>query len=583
MKTGPICSAIWIIALTALSLAAMGHTFAVGNHVIYLLWIERLRDPLFLANDWYLSTSVMHPNIVHPLRRLGDLIGDANAFLAALALSRLLLVAGTWNLARALGGSRFSAGLAAVLAVISPRVSLGGHYASGSFFDPSQMGMALSVLSLACLIERRHICAGLWLGATIHVHLFLGIHIALIEFLAIAFSLRQNGKPRSDLAQAFQSLTRIALPAAILGGWTLFHAAQEWLANQSPGVSGRDVVEILALRHPHHHSPLTWDALTSVLFILYIVCGLILARRAERWRQPVFRALFLYAAMAIMIGTVFVEWIPVELVALFQFFRVTTLLMIWTAVEVALWAGTKMSSPARIVLYALLLATFRIPFLFLPLALIAMLVDKHGTSAKSRDLRKPALALGIGAMVVGIGLFLAGAAGKLDPVLTKIGRPEHFRRVIASPSKEIQDAAEWVRANTDSRDVILAPPGWEGFSLYARRPTVVSFKQVTFTPPELHEWFERVTRVSLLGRMAPELSRDQWGNPEQVLSHLHQIRRLKLNPQSLMDEGYRLLSAEEVRELAEEFGATIFITNSEQTYPFERLHVAGGSTVYSLP
>lgn len=186
-------------------------------------------------------------------------------------------------------------------------------------------------------------------------------------------------------------------------------------------------------------------------------------------------------------------------------------------------------------------------------------------------------------MVLGIGLFVLGAVGKLNPIFARIGRPEHFRRVIASPSKEIRDAAEWVRANTADSDVILAPPGWEGFSLYARRPTVVSFKQVTFTPPELHEWFERVTRVSLLGRMAPQLARDQWGAPEQVLPRLHQIRRLKQNPQILMTEGFQLLSPQEVRRLAEDYGATIFITNSEQTYPFERLHVAGGSTVYSLP
>ncbi len=597
-------SALWVAAIAALTLAAMGHNFATGNHVIYLLWINRLRDPAYLARDWYLSTEMMHPNIVRPLRHVCDWLGDANGFFAALALSRLLLVGGVWRLVRALGSSRLAAGMAAFLAVWSPRVSLGGHFPSGSFFDPSQMAMAMAVVSLALLIERRHIWAGIWLGAVIHVHLFIGVHLSLIEALAVFFAVRQEGRSwRAMLAEIW----RLAAPAALLGGYTLIIAAKDYLHAGTGGLSGRDVVEILAFRHPHHHSPLSWSAAESIQFILCVAIGLYLARRNERWRVPVFRALFAYGAMAIIVGTVFVEFVPVALVALFQFFRVTVLLMIWTCVEIGTYfarcvEGAVAERPDRmrkdlhrqsrthslilkarlLIILATILGFRSAPLLLVCIAVLFIMERRFPLQEVAPDkLAIPHLALPAVLALVGIALVGLGLSGRLNPLFARIGRPDFFRTSIKSPYADVRNLAAYLKAHTAPDDVILAPPGIEGLSLFSQRPMIVTFKEMTFTAPDLRAWFERITAISLLGRMVPALPRQEWADGSAVLPHLHAIRRLRQNPQLLLDAGYRLLSEADVRALSF-YGPRWFITNSKRSYSFQKIGEVEGYRIFDL-
>lgn len=581
---------VWVAALTAVTLFIMGHNFAVGNHAIYLLWIERLRDPAFLLNDWYLTTPVMHPNIVGPLRRLGEWAGDSNAFLIALAVSRLLLVGGMWKLVRCIGGSRMAAGIGALLAVMSPRVSLGGHYISGAYFEASHLGMALATVSLAFLIQRRYVWAGLWLGATIHIHLFVGFHVALIEALALAWSLPDERKA----ATLLKRLMLVALPAALLGSWTIGSSLIEWLRAPEAAISGRDVVEILAFRHPHHHSPLMWRPQRVILFCVYVMLGLLLARRQQRWRQPVFRALFAYTAVGMVVGTVFVEWIPLELAALFQFFRVTVLLMAWTSAEVGIWLGgylagswARMRPDWRAVLAVGAIAGFRVPVVFLPLAAILLVLEKlcpplQAEIAISARRQAQGLGLGVAGLAAGIVLTLAGAQGHLNPLFERLGRPEHFRAQVESPEKSIREVSRWLRENTPEGSTVLMPPGMEGLPLFASRPVVVTFKQVTFTPPTLKEWIDRVIEVTLIGRMDPDLPRQSWGDPQQVLPRLHKIRRQSPESQETMDEGYRLLEPQEVKALAAKYNVNYFVTNSETKYPLPAVADVEGYVIYRM-
>jgi len=579
--------AFWIVALAALSIVGHGHNFAVGNHVIYLAWIERLRDPAFLLNDWYLSTPIMHENIVRPLRHLGDWLGDANAFLTALFLARLILVAGVWRLARILGGGVVAAALATALVILAPRVSWGGHYPSGSYFEASHLGMALAIAAFGFLLKRQLILAGIAIGLAGHVHIFVGAHTGVIASLALLIDPSWKGRKISPVL-------RLSLPALAVAGYTIVNAATGYFSSTSAeSLSGRDVVEILCFRHPHHHSPLSWDLGPCAQYAAYVAIGMTLAWKNGRFGSPFFRALAVYELAAIVIGTVFVEWLPVSLVALFQFFRMTVLLTIWIAIEVALWLArlcdrkrSGATSWVAAALSAAAILSFRIPVVFLSCATLLGVLsffarkpneDSPGDSsaffcACFRVLAAPTSA----ACLL---LLLLGAAGFLNPAAAKLGRANHFRLDVESPSESTRELCQWVKDNTPSDVAFVAPPGVEGFKIYARRSDVVSFKMMTFTRPDLREWFERVCRVSKLDRLTPDAADD----PDAVLSQLHRIRTQGEHPQIMLDEGFRLLEEDDVTALAERYGASYFITDRRTPYTFSLAGAAGGFKIYRLP
>ena len=596
--------ALWIVALAAFSIVGHGHNYGVGNHTIYLLWIERLRDPAFVARDWYLSTAIMHPNVVQPLRWVGDWLGDSNAFLAALFVTRIILAGGVWRLARVLGGSGPAATLAVALVVLAPRVSLGGHYPSGSYFEASHLGVACAVVALALLAERRFSQAGLFVGLTGVVHLFLGAHLGAIACLAVLLE-------RRPMRQRLANLARLAVGALIVSGPAIAAAGAGYFGPKGQGgLSGREVVEVLCFRHPHHHSPFSWPLAPSALALAYMALGAFLSWRAGRARHPLFPALYGYGVAAVVIGTVFVEWIPVSLVALFQFFRVTVLLVVWASAETALWlAPAFFRAVARgrwvtALLAAAAAASFRRPEVFLPcaaaLAVFGKLAKVAAPGAASPvlasaprpsqtwtlwagRLRPSAPWLAAGAAAAGIALLVMGGAGWLNPPAARLGRPDHFRLNSESPNAQTRALCQWVREKTPPGAVFLSPPTLEGFRLWARRAEVVNFKHMTFTPPAMREWFERICRVTRLGRLAPGLPEDLWGEPEAVLPRLHEIRRrLGLNPQPALLEGYAGLSETNVRALAARYGFDYFIAPSGASYGFQRAGEAGGWTIWRL-
>jgi hypothetical protein len=587
--------ALWVFALAVWSVVATGHNFAVGNHTGYLLWIERLRDPGFLSADWYMATSTLHPNIVGPLRLLADALGEANAFLLALVVSRLVLTGGVWGLARALGAGRVGATLGVVLVILAPRVSWGAHYPSGAYFEASHFGVALAAVAMAFLARGRPAAAGAMVGLTGHFHLFLGAHLGAIASLAVLLGGGRWGGRWARWA-------RMAVPALLLSSYTLWTAASGYFgASGGEGLSGREIVEILAFRHPHHHSPLSWELLPSLEFGAYLALGALLAWRAGRWRSPLFMALFGYGALSCVVGTVFVEWVPVSLVAVVQFFRVTTLLIVWVAVETALWlVGLFFASIGQgrwgvTGLAAVAAAGFRKPEFFLPCAAALLVVEKwrglapdepsgskSGASSPPRTVRWRVNPLTISALfaAAGVGALGLGAAGMLNPAMARLGRAEHFRRSVESSGANTRAVCDWVRRNTPPDAVFLEPPSLEGFQLYARRADVANFKQMTFTPPELREWFERICAISRLGRLAEGLDDARWGDAEAVLPHLHAIRRQGIHPQVALDEGFLTLSSAEVHDLAARYGIDYFITPSREPYDFALAGEAGGCRVY---
>ncbi len=579
--------ALWIIILALASVLFQGHQFGTGNTIEYLSWIWWYNSSgEFLSHDFYLSTSMLHANIVVPLSYISRFIPVDVAFLLSHIVTRILLCAGVFMMAYAMFGRAVIGYLALIAVVLFPRISLGGHYAHAAHFEANFLGFSLAVLMLAFLImseknKTYFLYAGIALGILFNAHLFIGLHMFAVLVLLIPF---MSHHKRAILTAVVISL--------LVGAPTLLSTAVQYMT-QERIISGSAVAEILAFRHPHHHSPFTWHPLMTAEFACYTLFWLVLSVLYPSQGKIVERIIFAYITIMCLIHVIFVEIFPVGFIAYLQSFRQTVLFTIFISIYLGRFAvdfidrsGYRGAIPG-----ILLIAMYRIPRIFIPLAVLSLvfyLLFVRKIPSKSVSLptvpasfQKSMVYISLAAMLL---LVCAGRGVLNPPIAALTGRDEHFRRSIAPDESAYQDICTWIEENTSATTIFIIPPNMEGFRVYAERSCVVDFKAVPFTNAALARWFDRISRVGNV-LQAADFHISEPGdeaNGHHYLELLHKIR-FAAPVKVLLDRGYRMLSEGDVVSLSHRFGAHYFLTFSDlRPYDFSKLYENDRYVLYSV-
>ncbi len=110
-----------------------------------------------------------------------------------------------------------------------------------------------------------------------------------------------------------------------------------------------------------------------------------------------------------------------------------------------------------------------------------------------RDVPWRKAAMGGCGLVAGVSLLGLGVSMATGPQLGGVTAKVEIHQ---TSSREIDDVAQYARANTPDNSVFLTPPYADDFRLRAERATVVDFKSFPFVADATFEWRERIGAVT---------------------------------------------------------------------------------------
>jgi len=566
--------------LTPLVILKLGYSYGEPNHVVYMPWVFRRIDPTLLANDWFAHTTASHPNAIRFVVWAQQYLPIPVILLVFHIISILAVLWMGMRLVELIFEDRrvFYVGLFLMLSWET--TAPGANTLWGNCLVPHNLAAPICLLAFYLALKDRPIAAAAALGAATWVHIQLGALTMLIVGLGMLWRWRRTGFGRVVLA----GVVYLAVVApTLLAQWTTYM--------RSPSIlSPRDYLYLHGiLRNPHHLIPSSWPGSDWYRFLLVLA----LAAPAVIWRRRIDRQILTWVALIFalcVIGTVFVEVIPVKLAIRLQTFRQ----MIWVKYFGLLYAARFLISVVESRPWAEKLCA------------LAVLTVQNYTfigmcGALIFALRRSQRWLWV-AGLAGAGLLAATSAGipfwrsfgastrgfwvapatlallavvvwrnqqGLGPALLSLiliaraafGLP-HFGYDQPAPGAWVRFCQK-VKEITPVDAVVITPPYIGGVQLVAQRAEVVNWKCNPMVEVELIEWKKRLNDLA-----GADLRCSGWPGCAGALA-----------------EGYERLKGADFRELAGKYRAQYVVTASEEQHldDFREVLRLDGFSLYRVP
>jgi hypothetical protein len=465
----------------------LGYRYDIWPQSGDLQWVVRYSGDL--KNDWLTSTPPQHWVLVHALGVLPHSVlpGVVKALWIA---SGCLLWASILTLAKKLGASVWT-GIAVGLVLIP--TGMGGFGISEAlhgFFYVTTVALALSLVGLALLVERRFVIAGVAMGSAILLHPGLGPLVLAATLPWVAFDTWRD--PRSFLA--------FATPAVLIGSPAIVQ-----LSTQVGGpLDSHELYGFLGIvRAPHHllysfFPAVEWTR--TVIWTLAAVVGLwvLRAQRAARMLGVILAAIAVICAAGAVSsadgGT-----------PLILFLGQTSRLSAYVPVFGALLAGGALYT---------LVPPLAAPAIATAFLIAPRLVDDAGgwfpSLGRFMSVSAAEASVLLGALLVALILrrmaWVRSPAGRKLQGTLALGATvacavsllvlRDDRRPAPSPADIAwRDVSDQSRRMTPPGTIVLTPPGIDGFRSMALRPTVVDFGSIV-TGDGYTDWRRRLLAVT---------------------------------------------------------------------------------------
>lgn len=458
---------LWVALLALLGhFLRFGYVYGVGDQDELIPSLLHLLDGGLFTQDWLVQTVTSGVNVrtfFLGLLALPSLV--VPPWLAAALLWAGFFIAlcyGIYGLARELLRDHTAAALSIPLAlVITVKWTLGANSVVSDAMVPEGVAWAFAVPAITLFLRRRWWAAGALLGVASWFHLLAGAQTALV--LAVAGLVRaglsaelHGDKLRRDVADLVRfggAFVLVALP--ILVPVTLDQLAPPGLLEAAPS----PFYIHAQFRNPFHHLVSSFGLGAHIRFwpvvVLGVAAGVWLRRRGTLRHGGFLVTGGVFIAMLCAVAVVFVEIVPVTLVAKLQFFKLTVLVTLFASILIA--GGI--------------------------VALLPDVLRRFG--AWLLEQRRGGLAVMLVVLVVVLGLGLRGE-GRFGDLLF----PVHHTR---TPLGEIE---AWARAETTEDALWAVPPSVSTFRTYARRAVVANYSGFVFSDRDMQRWFLRLMDIA---------------------------------------------------------------------------------------
>jgi hypothetical protein len=526
-----------LAVLTALPL--LGYQFGVGNQVEQFPIVERLRDPHFIAGDFYTdSAATFGPRYYYSLL-LSVLTRIASLPVVALLLTcaaNLALGLVTFVAARSrLGATAAGAAIAAALAVANSSFPIGlAAYLRYESFQPASLAVPLSLLGFVWLSDGKRFAAVAAFFVAALFHPLIGPQAAMIAFAACALADLAARKPiRSLLAYIPSGALFVAL---LFVAWVL-----PATSSHGGSLSSEEFFAIFpSFRSPHHYLGTTFPLSHYVQLAAFVAAMAVLVVQGRRVdERSDLRAHLIFATGIVLIlcaaSLILVDGLHNRIAASAQIFR-ALLLVKWAGfILFGVVAGRWLSSGRPLLMaapFAVLVATGAAQPLVMLGAILAVLLTERMPIGRRTEIalaavllvaaagltlqigaREEAVRAALASLSIGL-LYLApialipAATIALSLTMALIAFGWFNRelnlvdRGIFNPTYQWDDIkgddadiARWVKANTSPGAVWITPPQFEAFRLLAERPIVVDWTSIPFQENAMREWRRRIRVV----------------------------------------------------------------------------------------
>jgi hypothetical protein len=590
-----------LAVLTALPL--LGYQFGVGNQVEQFPIVERLRNPDFIAGDFYTDNAATfgpryyYSLLLSLLTRIAPL---SFVVLLLTCAANLALVLVTFAAARTrLGATAAGAAIAAALAVANSSFPLGlAAYLRYESFQPASLAVPLGLLGFVWLTEgKRYAAVGAFFAAALF-HPLIGPQTAMIAYAACAIADLASRKPLGGLLAYIPS--GALFTALLLAAWVL----PGMMSDRGGSLSSEEFFSIIpAFRSPHHYLATTFPLshyLQLAAFVAAMAVLVVQARRVVEHSTLRTRLIFATAVvLALCVASfVLVDGLHNRLAASAQIFR-ALLIVKWAGfILFGAVAGRWLSTGRPLLMtapFAALVATGAAqPLVMLGVTLAVLLAERMSLGRRAEIALAAILLVAVAGVTIQIGareeavraalaglsiglLYLSSialvpasaVAVSLTLALIAFGWFNRERnwveRDIFQPTYQWADVksddagiARWAKANTPPGAVWITPPQFEAFRLLAERPIVVDWTSIPLQEDAMREWRRRIRAV--------------YGDvPGSGFVALEGLER-----------NYRSITPEQLAQLSVEFNATFAVIDRQTPWPGAILYENGAYKAVSL-
>jgi len=600
------------------ALVIYGYWWPSFQNMVEVTPVLALQDPTLYRHDFFIQERLgfgpryFYLQLISALTRASLPLPAACLLLFSAAFASF--TCGLFALPRPFSGTSLSAGLLAGIVLFGPLNSLGQAYLFRPEALPFVLAMGVAIWGVVFAMRERWRLAYLFFGLASWLQLLIGIMPAL--FLGII--LLRRTVARRDY--------RTALVCALACGCGLAPSVVPLIITGNlggPAFDGSTFVELYAfIRNPHHIVP-SWFLLSDWLnWGAFWITGMLAVWSLED--LPPARKLDLTLALGvvpicILVNYVFVEIVPIAIVAKLQLARITPFGKLFSALALALLIEQQVRAgriAAGLVLLLLaLLERGSIPLLG-GVAILGLLTARHKEGvlrsppaliamglctalcvwqdpaaslaphlrssfalkfvgvlflllpyAASRLQGRARVALGSLSAAATLYLVLAIAGVVRDPLAQVIQGRVPVSSLAYYRDFEATAVAEHFGAVTPVDALILIPPSRFEFRFFSRRSVVFDFFAFPFAERAMREWLERLQ--AMLGTGSAIGSREAGQQA----------------PWDDLDQLYSRLSSQQLLHIARRFGAEYVLTQEAWHPDFsgEVLFRLGTWVVYVTP
>ena len=450
---------ISIIFLFISVLMSSTYFFGISNHTEQIPVIIRAIDSSYLQNDWFVNqNSDLSPRFwyAHFMGFFGSFIGLPELFFYFFIIFTFAACIAIYLI----GKSVFDNAICSLLTIFAllyalfflPQTALGGNWMFYAFLIPATLATPFALFGLYFFLENKYLIAFFLLGISSLFHSLIGLLMAGLFILY--FIIKKD----------FKTIIKGSISYLVFGLIALFPV----LAGSSNATSPEIFEIITIVRHRWHYLPF-WFPVSDYLrfFTVLTIFGIILIlgfrfynRLLPSDHEKNKKLLTIVGGILIycIIGTIFVEIIPVTAIGKLELFRMTPFI--------------------SLVAYLYIFNAVSMP-------LSDLLNIQFNKFSKSKYLQIFLIIISICVLMYSVN------------VLSHIN--------YNSPPDKYQEMYTWIQNNTPEDSVFIIPPqGIETFRLGANRAIVVDWKAFPFRDEAVLGWYERINDVSDYSNMSDE-------------------------------------------------------------------------------
>lgn len=511
-----IDSKILFVLLTGLvsTYLYLNYSFYVSDHNEQIPLILHAIDSRFLENDWFVSQgSNISPRFFYSqfLGLLSTHIDLPILFYILVILSVSGSVIAIYLISNKLFNNNLVSLISVYLTLFGPFTGLGGSQLVLGCLVPSVLTFTIILFALNFLLVDRYYLAFALLGLSAIIH-------PLLSILALSIFTIQLITPlvRTKIPQLFKCLTVYFLLGSIGLLPVILSASNS---------SSMLVAETIAfIRHPHHYCPFNFSVksylLFSVIIILFILLIYLRFTPIDKKQHNVVISFSVTILIMCLIGTIFVEILPVPIVIKMQLFRITPILVLFAHIYISNMIIT----------------------------LGSILINEKGSTFCRLFGSTSAHHNWVKCLLVAILLFSI-------IIILNVN--------ISPPQSDRTELYRWITDNTPNDSIFLISPSIEDFRLGTKRAIVVDWKAFPFTDTAIIEWRERLADVT--------------GISSENVSIYHGFDSLES-----IDRNYSLLTEKDFTTLKKKYDFDYILVRASLKYNFTEVYIDNNYRIYQI-